>query len=52
LQTVIHKLTQAGYDARLYQPPISDALLQELRVFSDEWLAHMQVSEKKFLGLI
>ena len=44
----MNRLTKGGYQVKFYQPPISDALLQKLRVVSDEWLKLMQGAEKKF----
>jgi phosphatidylglycerol lysyltransferase len=48
LRTAVNKFTKIGYRVSFYPPPISDELLQELRVISDEWLEHMQGAEKKF----
>lgn len=33
---------------KFYQPPITDNLLRQLKIVSDEWLQMMQGSEKKF----
>ncbi|MBD0336403.1 MAG: DUF2156 domain-containing protein, partial [Cyanobacteria bacterium Co-bin13] len=48
LRTPLNKFTKQGYRVQFYAPPISDALLAELRVISDAWLEHMQGAEKKF----
>jgi phosphatidylglycerol lysyltransferase len=48
LRTPVNKLTKAGYRFILHDPPIPDALLEEIRTISDEWLARMQGSEKRF----
>lgn len=48
LRSPINKLTRAGYKFILHQPPIPDALLEELRTISDEWLTMMHGSEKRF----
>ncbi len=48
LRTPVNKLANAGYTFMLHQPPISDELLDQLRVISDEWLASMHGTEKKF----
>ncbi|MFM7427262.1 MAG: phosphatidylglycerol lysyltransferase domain-containing protein [Elainella sp.] len=48
LRTAINKMTKAGHQFQIYEPPISDALLQELRSVSDEWLHMVRGSEKKF----
>jgi hypothetical protein len=44
----MNKFTKQGYRVQYYPPPISDDLLAELRVISDDWLEHMQGAEKKF----
>jgi len=48
LRTPVNKLTKAGYKFILHEPPISDDLLRELRTISDDWLARMHGSEKRF----
>lgn len=48
LRNYKNRLTKAGYQVKFYQPPISEALLRQLRVVSDEWLKSMQGAEKKF----
>lgn len=48
LRTALNRLTKTGYQVKFHQPPISDALLRQLRVVSDEWLKSVQGSEKKF----
>lgn len=48
LRTAVNKLTKQGYRVEYYAPPIADSLLQELRGISEQWLASMQGSEKKF----
>ena len=48
LRIPVNKLNNAGYKFIVHQPPISDDLLEELRVISDEWLTTMHGSEKKF----
>ncbi len=48
LRPAINKFQKLGYSIQFYAPPIADDLLQELRVISNEWLAHMAGSEKKF----
>jgi phosphatidylglycerol lysyltransferase len=48
LRTAVNKMTKAGHQFQIYKPPISDALLQELRPVSDEWLHMVRGSEKKF----
>ncbi|MGB3534174.1 MAG: phosphatidylglycerol lysyltransferase domain-containing protein [Microcoleaceae cyanobacterium] len=48
LRTVMNRFTKLGYKVNFYPPPITDDLLQELRVISDQWLNMMQGSEKQF----
>jgi phosphatidylglycerol lysyltransferase len=48
LRAPVNKLTNAGYKFIVHQPPIDDALLEELRAISDEWLTMMHGSEKRF----
>jgi len=48
LRAPVNKLTNAGYQFILHEPPITDELLDELRAISDEWLTHMHGTEKKF----
>jgi phosphatidylglycerol lysyltransferase len=48
LRAPVNKLTKAGYTFIVHQPPIDDALLEELHAISDEWLTSMHGSEKRF----
>ena len=48
LRAPVNKLTNAGYKFIVHQPPIEDALLEELRAISDEWLTTMHGTEKHF----
>jgi phosphatidylglycerol lysyltransferase len=48
MRSAINKLNKTGYKFIVYEPPISDELLAELRSISDEWLTNMHGSEKKF----
>ncbi len=47
-RTAINKMTRAGYRFQVYEPPIDDALFQQLKPVSDEWLKDKQGSEKQF----
>jgi len=47
-RNAMNKLTKIGYQAKFYQPPLDNELLQKLRVVSDEWLKTMQGAEKRF----
>jgi phosphatidylglycerol lysyltransferase len=48
LRTPVNKLTKAGYKFILHEPPIPDDLFKEIHTISDEWLARMHGSEKRF----
>ncbi|MBV6623293.1 MAG: bifunctional lysylphosphatidylglycerol flippase/synthetase MprF [Rivularia sp. (in: Bacteria)] len=48
LRTAINRFTKLNHQVKFYQPPISDELLQKLKIVSDEWLKMMQGSEKRF----
>lgn len=48
LRTAINRFTKLNHQVKFYQPPISDELLQKLKLVSDEWLKLMQGSEKRF----
>lgn len=48
LRNYFNRLTKAGYQVKFYLPPISDTLLAQLKIVSDEWLKSMQGAEKKF----
>jgi phosphatidylglycerol lysyltransferase len=43
------QMSRLGYSTRLYKPPLSDRLLQELRTVSEEWLVLTQRQEWRFL---
>ncbi len=48
LRNALNRFTKLGYQVEFYQPPISDELLDRLKVISDRWLSEMQGSEKQF----
>jgi phosphatidylglycerol lysyltransferase len=48
LRSANNHLTKLGHHTRVYTPPISDGLLHELYDISNEWLASMHSSEKRF----
>ncbi|MCZ2126943.1 MAG: flippase-like domain-containing protein [Anaerolineales bacterium] len=48
LRSPINKLKKANFEFSVYEPPISDDLLNQLREISDEWLTFMHGSEKRF----
>ncbi len=43
-----NRFSRLGYQAKVYEPPLPDSLLAELRSISDEWLKMMHGSEKRF----
>jgi phosphatidylglycerol lysyltransferase len=48
LRPPVNRLTKLGFQAIIQKPPLSEALLAELQVISDEWLTMMHGSEKQF----
>lgn len=48
IRNVMNRLTRLGHRVEIYDPPLSDALLGELRTISDEWLAEKKGSEPRF----
>lgn len=44
----IHRLDEDGYSAVVHQPPVSDALMRELRLVSDSWLGTVGGKEKGY----
>ena len=48
LRASVNKMNKQGTVVKFYQPPLSAQLLKTLREISDEWLSHMQGSEKQF----
>ena len=48
LRAPVNKMNKQGTVVKFYQPPLSAQLLKTLREISDEWLSHMQGSEKQF----
>jgi len=48
MRNALNKLTKAGHNFQVYDPPITDELLDELRSISEEWLTMMHGSEKSF----
>ncbi len=47
-RSALNKLTKSGHHVDFHAPPLEPALLQELRQISEEWLAIMHGSEKRF----
>jgi phosphatidylglycerol lysyltransferase len=48
LRNYSNRLIKAGYQVKFYPPPISNTLLAQLKIVSDEWLQSMQGAEKRF----
>jgi phosphatidylglycerol lysyltransferase len=48
LRTPVNRLTRLGYTSQVYEPPLAAPLIEELRSISDEWLATMHGSERRF----
>jgi phosphatidylglycerol lysyltransferase len=48
MRAAINRLVRLGYEAKVHQPPLSDDLLAELRLVSDEWLTMVHDREKRF----
>jgi phosphatidylglycerol lysyltransferase len=48
IRTGINRLTKLGYRTEVMEPPISETLMDELRLISDEWLTMMHGTEKRF----
>ncbi|HEX3044256.1 MAG TPA: phosphatidylglycerol lysyltransferase domain-containing protein, partial [Bacillota bacterium] len=48
LRTPINRLLKLGFTAKVYEPPLEEDLIQELKTVSDEWLTMAHGSEKRF----
>jgi len=48
LRNTVNKLKREGYEPKVYQAPISDAMLLELKTISDNWLAATGRRERGF----
>ena len=48
LRNALNRFNKLGYSTKFYQPPITDELLDRLKIISDQWLNEMQGSEKQF----
>ena len=48
LRNALNRFNKLGYNTKFYPSPIADELLDKLKIISDEWLNHMQGSEKQF----
>jgi phosphatidylglycerol lysyltransferase len=48
IRNALKKVSEKGYQAKVYQPPINDGLLQKLKSVSDEWLVDTERSEIVF----
>jgi len=48
IRNVLNRLTQLGHRVEVYEPPLSDELLGELKTISDEWLAEKRSNDHLF----
>jgi phosphatidylglycerol lysyltransferase len=48
LRSTIKRLEKVGYRTQVHQPPLPAALVDELRLVSDEWLTMVKGTEKRF----
>ncbi|XGV98671.1 MAG: phosphatidylglycerol lysyltransferase domain-containing protein [Leptolyngbya sp. BL-A-14] len=48
LRTAVNRLTKTGHSLKVFEPPISDDLIQRLKPVSDEWLQIKNGAEKRF----
>lgn len=48
LRPSVNRLVKTGHFTLLHEPPLSDGLLDQLHIISDEWLRHVKGSEKRF----
>ena len=48
IRNALNKVTERGFHARVYEPPLKDGLVQRLRAVSDEWLKTMEREELIF----
>ena len=48
MRNALNRFTKMGYRVEFYSPPISNELLDKLKVISDRWLQQVQGSEKQF----
>ncbi len=48
MRSAVNRLTKTGHTFKVYQPPIQEDLLDELRSISNEWLTMVHGTEKRF----
>jgi phosphatidylglycerol lysyltransferase len=48
LRVAVNRLTRTGHSFEIHPPPLSNDLMAELRLISNEWLTMMHGSEKRF----
>jgi phosphatidylglycerol lysyltransferase len=48
MRAALNRMKKLGHEVKFYKPPISNELLRDLKVVSDEWLQMTQGSEKHF----
>jgi len=48
MRNAVNKIEHAGYQSKIYQPPLKDGLVQQLKTVSNEWLSEGGHSEAGF----
>ena len=48
IRNAVNKVTERGFFAKIYEPPLKDGILQKLRAVSDEWLKSTERDEIVF----
>ena len=48
MRNAVNKIERAGYHFKIYQPPLKDGLIQQLKTVSNEWLSEGRHSEAGF----
>lgn len=48
IRNALKKVTEQGFQTKIYEPPIKDGLLQKLKTVSDSWLEDMNREELVF----
>ncbi|MFZ4707221.1 MAG: phosphatidylglycerol lysyltransferase domain-containing protein [Bacteroidales bacterium] len=48
MRNALNKVTERGFKARIFEPPLKEGLMQKLKAVSDEWLLEMERKELVF----
>jgi phosphatidylglycerol lysyltransferase len=48
MRNAVNRIEHAGYHSKIYQPPLKDGLVQQLKTVSNEWLSEGGHSEAGF----